>query len=314
MINALEAIHYFKLRNNMLVVIQNSASKNSSQMKNLIHEHNWDEIILIENKKSKFFNYIKLIHYLKKIQFNFMIIGDLGNVTKAILANVNKKIIYYIDDGAATLKDYNNYIKVGKINKNNFKEFRYILFGLKIFVKDTINMFTYLDLEPSKIKVINHNFNYFKNKLIKDFTHSENIYFLGQPLEGYIKEETYINYLTSLIRKFPNKKIIYMSHRSENTSQKHQVKALENDLFKFVENEMPVELYFLNNKIVPNTIISFFSSALSTLETIYNISEVYYIFIPREVSNNFYNYDNTLKPYYDTIKKNQLLLVDTAIN
>ncbi|MEA2018174.1 MAG: hypothetical protein U9N59_06975, partial [Campylobacterota bacterium] len=239
MINAFEAIDYFKLTNNILIVVENATSKNVLQIHNLIQQHNWIEVIIIQHGKSKFFQYLKLIHYLKKIQFNFMIIGDLGNVTKAILANVNKKIIYYIDDGAATLKDYNNYIKVGKINKNNFKEFRYILFGLKIFVKDTINMFTFLDLEPSEIKVIKHNFNYFKNKLIKDFTHSENIYFLGQPLEGYIKEETYINYLTSLIRKFPNKKIIYMSHRSENTSQKHQVKALENDLFKFVENEMP---------------------------------------------------------------------------
>lgn len=54
-----------------------------------------------------------------------------------------------LDEGTSTIVDYETKIKQNKLDKYGYKEFKFLLAGLRIKFKDTMqNFFTYYDFEP----------------------------------------------------------------------------------------------------------------------------------------------------------------------
>ncbi|HUH42318.1 MAG TPA: hypothetical protein VLZ29_04310 [Sulfurimonas sp.] len=301
-INAMEAIEHFQLENNILVLIYNRMKSNTEQMNLVLDTQKFTNIIHIHEKlKTKYFEYVKLIRKLKKENYNYLFVGELGISYKTIIANTKKEKVFLLDDGTATINYYNKFIQYNKYNKYNFREIRFLFSGLNIKVRDKINLFTYFDLVPLHgIDVVKNNLSYLNSNILNNFKKDETIlYFIGQPIEGTIAFDIYQNSINYLIKKF-NKKIIYVPHRSENKEQQDKLLlSIDAEMFEIINPNMPLELYFLKNNIYPLHIVSFFSTALVTLtilfkecksnsirikETVENqkritkINEVYFIF------------------------------------
>lgn len=282
-INCLEAIEYFNLENNILVLIYNNTDNTNSQMEKIASMYSWKEVIRVnqEKKKSKMLDYVKLIKQLKKKAYNYVFFSNYGSVQRIILSNLNMQNLYFVDDGVETLNRYQEIFVKDGINKFRLKLARFWLFRLKTSIKNKINFFTYFDLEPfDGSEVIKNDLDNFQNKYLKDMEHDNNIYILGQPLvkSGLLKTEHYFEYIDLLVNKY-NQKIVYIPHRTEVISDR--LKSYENENFEIRDINMPVELYFLENGIYPNHIISFLTTAFFTLKKLYHDTKLSYIYIPR---------------------------------
>lgn len=284
-INAYEASQYFATKNNILVLIHNSTINNTDQTRKIVEMLNvWDEIIEIENKNTKFFQYVKLVKKLKKSVYENIFIGGFSTLHKIILANLKYKEAYVIDDGTATLaiqssvKDYFNKRPL------NGRELRFLFFLLKTKIQKKIHYFTFFNLPNLNNElVIKHKFEHTKKLYHISNTINDNVlYFLGQHLvqEGCCSREVYMHYLNQIVQKYPEKKIIYIPHRSENILD--EIKELESQKFQIHKNEIPIELFFLSKGIYPSNIASFISTALYTLSTIFPDSNVESFLIPME--------------------------------
>lgn len=286
-INAIEAVNYFKLTNSTLILIHNRSLVNTEQMKRLIDIVSWEKIIHIEESyKSKFFKYLGVIKYLKKQPYKYVFLGELGISYKIIIANIKKEKVFLLDDGTATVDYYNKFIRQDKYNKYNFREIRFLFFGLKIKIRDKINLFTYFNLEPvNENQVIRNELAYLRmNYLDKAKKDSDVIYFIGQTSEVFMNIDMYIKDIENLIIKF-NRKIVYIPHRSESKEQENAVLSIKSNLFTIKKLELPLELYFLYNNIYPLHIISYFSTALVTLSILFKECKAEYI----KVSKNSIN-------------------------
>ena len=252
--------------------------------------YQWDEIIDIEySKSSSIFKYINVLKYLKKYRYKYIFISKLEVVPKIVIPNVEKEKVFLLDDGVMTISIYENNIKTNKINKYDFKELRFLFFGLNVKIKDKINLFTYFDLEPvSGMKITKNELNFLKDIYFKDAKkEDETIYFLGHPSSKYIDDDSYLNSLVELTKRF-NKKIVYIPHRGENKEAKDiLLSMMDTGLFSIKDINMPVELYFLENKIYPSQVISYYSTALITLKIIYKECDI--SFIPIAKSNDINN-------------------------
>ena len=97
---------------------------------------------------------------------------------------------------------------------------------------------------------------------------SEESYLIGTPVvEDYIVDkQIYLNYLNNISEYLRSEKIIYVPHRREKNPK---LEVITNQYgFKIKRLDLPVELYFCINKIVPKNIISFFSTSLYILNKI----------------------------------------------
>lgn len=280
LINAIEAIKHFKLSNNILVIVHRSLEANRIQMNKLRDLYQWEKIIDIEySHHTSIFKYINLVKYLKKYSYKYIFISKLEVVPKIVIPNVTKEKVFLLDDGVLTISIYENQIKKNKINKYNFKELRFLFFGLKIKIKDKINLFTYFDLRPTdSIEIIKNELNFLKETYLEGANRdSSTIYFLGHPSGKYISDYDYIESVFNLVKQY-GKKVVYIPHRGESKRMKEIFSSADNPLFDVREIHMPVELYFLENKIYPSHVIAYYSTALITLNMIYK--ECKFNFIP----------------------------------
>jgi len=316
LINAIEAVKYFKLENNILVLVHRSRESNKKQMQEIIDLYEWEEIIEIPySSTSSMLKYVKLVKYLKTYVYNYIFIAKLEVIPKLVLPNVKKEKVFLLDDGTFTIAIYEKQIKNNILNKYNFKELRFLFFGLKIKIRDTINLFSYFDLEPSNgNEVIKNSLDYLREtylqeSMLKDFSKDDEvIYFLGQPLEALIDTELYKNSVESIIRKF-NKKVIYICHRGESKETQDILSTIDKSSFELLDIGMPVELYFLYNKIYPTHIISYCSTAVTTVEMLYEDCKSNYIQMRvNEGNRKKYNVDH--KYYYETFDKSRILTFD----
>lgn len=312
-INAIEAIEYFNLKNNILVLIYGASEINKIQMEQLIESARWKNIIHIENKsKSKYFQYINLIKKLKKNRYKYVFLGELGIIHKITIPNVIKEKVFLLDDGTATLEYYKKNIKTNKYNKYNFREIRFLFLGLKIKIRDKVNLFTYFDLKPVHgIEVIKNDLSYLKKTYIKNTKKDgDTIYFIGQQVEhlNIMTLDTYKTILSQLMNKF-NKNIIYIPHRAEAEDFIASIASIDNPLLMVQKINQPIELYFLENKIYPLHVISYFSTALTTLGMIYEDTIINVIKMPEDTNNKHF-FDFFLREYYASTDENKFITYD----
>jgi|GEM_PF-1003687 len=290
-LNAIEAMKAFETKNNILLLMYDTKMNNidAQQKKDLIVKNDWEKIIEYDlgtvKKNIRLFSQVKLIKRLKEFKYNYIISGEEGTFNRILFANLISNSIYLVDDGTATiltyLKEKDNYYSKLPFTKR-LKYIRYMLFGLKYINKNKIIFFTTFNIESTEnIKVVKHNFNYLKSKIEKE-NKCSNIYFLGQSLvsAGYLEQKSYIEYIEKVISYYSNKNIIYIPHRSEIINKDYN--KFINERFQIIESVGPIETTFINNKIYPQIIISFFSSALFTLEKIFPDSNILSIEIDKE--------------------------------
>jgi len=302
LINSLEAIEYFNLKNNILVIIYNNTNNTNTQMDNLISMYEWKEIIRVneKQKRSKYFEYIAFVKKLKNTKYNYLFFSNLGSIHKLLLANIKREKTIYLDDGVETITRYKKVFVPNKLNQLKFRQLRFLLAGLKVHIKDNIDLFTYFDLEPFRnSKIIKNTLLNFQKKYLIDTQVDNNIYFLGQPLvkTNLLKEEDYFLYLDYVLSLYDDK-IIYIPHRTEIISDR--LNSYVSSKFEIRDINMPIELYFLEQKIYPNHIISFMTTALFTLSTMYKKTKFSYVYIPKE---KILERQDDIQGAYDFIEK-----------
>ena len=311
LINAVEAVHFFKLENIVLVITFNGLLSNNIQIEEQISSLRCEEIIKIyPSSVSKFLQYLKLIKYLQKYKFEKLFIGELGSAFRIILANIDKEKVFLLDDGTATIVDYERSIKINKINRYSLKELRFLTFGLKIKVKDKINLFTYYNLEKLPgFEVIKNNLEYMKKDFVlNNIDYDDTIFFFGQPSEIFSDKKELELYLYKIVNKFSDKKIFYIPHRSQTKDEINNI-MLVNKNIKILEINMPVERYFLDNGIYPKYAISYISTALTTTKILFPECNVNYTKIKNpNLHLNDMKYLNYLYYYFEKDQINELVL------
>ena len=270
-INAIEAIHRFKCENNILVInYKPSQGKNNSQMDDLVGYHKWDEVIKVGfgDRRSKFLIYVKLIKRLRKVQYDHVFVAGFTSAIYTILANLKKNKLFIIDDGVGTIAAYNYTFAPNKPMRLRLKHVRFWLFGIRTKFKDRVNLFTYFNLKPLPHVSVEHNsLSWFKKEHTSGSTVDNAVYFLGLPHEDGENHQEYAKILDKFIQS-QELKVIYVPHRYEKIRE--SLKSVFNRFDVEVRQlGMPVEMYFLTNKIIPHTVAGVASSAFFTLAFLY---------------------------------------------
>ena len=301
LINAIEAKEHFQTTHNILVLM-NANPTNDKQMQTVLALSQWDDIITYtpKNKKSTLFAQIKLIKRLKNHHYHRLFSGDFGTFNQVIISNLNADELFMIDDGTMSIEIHKRLYHPSKPKfSKQLKLLRYKLFGLSTTVQQTINFFTCYNLaQIDNEQIVPNDYEYLQS-VFQPKNQDDNIYLLGQNIDNkWMKLGKYIEYLQHL-KSFYAGKIIYMPHRHEIISD--ALKALFDDRFVLQHNDIPIEIYFLEKEIYPTHIVSFTSSALFTLNKIYNRAKIDAIYIHQEDLMTMHDFVSSCYTFYEPL-------------
>lgn len=268
-LNAYEAIAHFDLKNNVFLIVQNHLDKNNVQMRDMLAMCEYEELIEMPPSKSNYFRYVALTRKLKKHAYNFIFFGNLGSFQKLLLANLEYGKSYLLEDGTSTLVFHKELCE--EKQPISWRDMRFLFSGLHIKRKKPVAYFTIFDLErKGEEEILQHGFNCLKKAKCDVFASVEEVYFLGQCFVSadVVSYEAYLYYLQRVKNDFLNEKIVYIPHRAETITT--ELRTLEDEHFRILENNMPIEMYFISNKIKPKYVVSFYSTALFTLAKIFD--------------------------------------------
>jgi len=259
---ALEAIDYYKVSEYRLV-IRLSNKENETQLIKMIDD------LEVDKAKITFITGYKYGTLLKKIlEFKFLmwlffnknkytvfLLGDYHSGYLSLLRRVclkDKKVIY-LDDGSSTIRA-----------NNSFTEDKFF------------DWFTIYDLKklPKQI-IVQHDFPYLRSKIQKSVLSRNNTtIILGDKFyeAGLLTRDNSNKIMQQLMHKLIGEKVIYMAHRGESVEKLDYLR--ERYKISVIKNDFPIELYGFYTKELPKQVVSFFSTALFSLQKIYPEIEV----------------------------------------
>lgn len=197
-------------------------------------------------KRIRTSTYFKLVYLFSFKNIDNFIIGHLEDNHMLFVSKILRyKKIFLVDDGFSTLKDYFNYTS----SKNKIRYPKELIF------------YSIFDFEKDKHHIKNR-LNVFKtnNKKISD-----EVYFIGQPMEEIIG----LNYYYSVLKKINvlNPNFTYVAHRRDS---KIKLLYIKNNLnIKVLELNEIIELFLIKSKSIPKKIISFYSTSLVVLSIMF---------------------------------------------
>ena len=213
------------------------------QILNTANYLNIEKIYLIKRIPVLTYFYL-LLFFLSKTE-NF-IFGNLQDNYMLFLSKlISYKNIILVDDGISTINSY-KYYKSKDYNTNKYPT--------KLF------FFSIFDLEDNDF-LIKNNFEYiFKAEKII----SEDVYFIGQPMENILGEIEYYRILSMV--KMLNPNMIYIAHRRDSNKKLLYISDMGITVLKLTEI---IELYLIKSISLPRKVISFYSTALITLKLLF---------------------------------------------
>jgi len=334
-INAIEAMNFYGLKNNILLVIYPINRKNIFD--NIIEVKYWDKILFFEREEESLLNrnitkyfkwlnrckeFIKLVDELDSTYkyFDKLLIGNYIYETMLHIGNrLNSGEIILLDDGNATIDIANFRIKGIQI----FQTKRYsIKSKFRVYIKKLffnyltegflkVTYFTIYDIPILNDDKINKN----PYKYIKSFYTAKKqkdiVFFLGGSLveNNIVKIENYFRFLLFVRQYFTNYQIEYIKHPGEHLIEIE--KFLKMNEIIIVKPDLPFELYLMKLDKHPKIISGFLSTALINVSEIYGSIFKYILFeIPdgliafnrRVWAKNIYNNFHKDKNKFDLIK------------
>ena len=224
---------------------------------------------IIGRKVFQYFLLKKLIRKLRNPEI--IVIGNFFSDPHLFFLNeINNGKIIVLDDGL------NSKLIVNSLDKRNYTFFKNIfiqLFRLNLDFPKRFSIFTIFDLNSNNhnVKIEKNQLNDFK-KNIKNFKKENIILLIGQPfVELKILDEFfYFSIINKINRKFPN--LIYIPSRKENDRNLYKMKKQYG--INILRTNINIEHYILNKKIIPKSIIGFTSTALVSLNKLFNQEKV----------------------------------------
>lgn len=216
--------------------------------------------------------------------------------------------IIYLDDGTSTIAIFNR-----QINANLIFKIKKAIISLNLFLKG-IKGFRYYftlfsDIKTKQFICLENKFSLMKE--IKSQNIPTDVYIVGTNINRFcdvfnIQISDFISQLEllfkNLIDKYIAKKIIYIPHgRDTNTNIVNLCKAYKIEYRKL---DVAIEYYMFKERIFPEAVYGFTSTALFNLKKMYPKTSVYNIRI--KGNNSHYNQlYNTISEYY---KKHEIVL------
>ncbi len=266
LLNAFEAINEFPAKNNTLFVRFSGSTGNDAQLKSTL-----DIIKLPKNVEVKTFtinatnrsiyDVLKIVFFWVRIIFinrieGFVFVGDYRSRFLQLVIHISSKTIL-LDDGLSTIHIQDSF------TKNRF-----------------LNWFTIFDLTPFHGQKIFKNRFKFLNAFVENRNSSKKkvLLFIGSKLseENIISEDENVELVTKIAQKYSNQQITYIAHRTESNKKLHRIETIKN--IEIIKLNYPLELLPLFGDFSPFLILSFFSTALITLEKIFKVETVAYRF------------------------------------
>lgn len=294
LINALEAKQRFPSAINILILTINHSGGINQQISSILKQENWEEEYIYQINTYQRGANSQYIKTLKLIKSEF----EIANLFIGHFRIFNQQIAFYylkpdkfflLDDGVATTTTQTLYLSKSKMEYDAplpsliKKYIKFLIRGIVCkFPYDLYkytNLFTsYRFLKPhsKKQEVLYHSFEYFSSvyKSSTIPTISDTIYFIGQPCGPFCRDEKEYISLFKNIKSFLCKNdyhIVYIAHKLDS---KEFLDKLSQSQWEIKNLDQIIEIYLLTQKIKPIKIISFVSSALFNLATLFPDTEI----------------------------------------
>lgn len=272
LINAIEAVRFFNFES-YRIYIRYSGQKNSDlQIDKILEKFSIDSNILvktyIKSSRRNIYDLINFVFFYVKFlldgcMVDRILIGNYDSIfLKPLILFFNKKKIILLDDGSKTISIQDRFS-----DSNN------------------INLFTIFNVDKKKNQSVFINKYKVLNEVLKNTrcVKKDSILFIGAKLAeaNLMSNSEYIMYVTQ-VASIIEQPMIYVPHRGENINKLESISSISNVRIKYLE--YPIELYAFEEGEIPKKVLSFYSTALYTINRLYPSIEV--------VAYKF-NYSNT---------------------
>lgn len=267
LINFKEYISIFNIYEYKLIILT-FIKKEQDQILNCAKILNIHDYILIN--KYRIFQYFRLKNYAK-LKFDRLIIGNFFSDPHLFLYNKsNPKSLVVLDDGinASLISEFYN-SKSRIIKRSEIKNFFFKFFKINTTYPKKFHLFSSIEnaIGINQVKIVKNNF-LFLSSLFCHSKNDTNTYFIGQPFVelNICSKKKYLSSLSEISKKHKN--IIYIPSRKESEQNLNHINSsLGINIFK---TETNIELFFIENKLIPKKVLGFNSTALLTLNKIFN--------------------------------------------
>jgi|GEM_PF-5174184 len=292
------------------------------QLKIVIDEEEWDTVVYRPEKqwgmpqsttaeKLKYAIYARFYmdRILKRVQpQDDIFVGNIRNsICRYILSKTHYNKQYILDDGLATI----NYIKNNSDsgNKITFKNMVFGMFlpGNKINHKKITFFSIYEHMDFSPFRFVKNDLKALKSVYNEVEWKPENVVlFIGQylPKANIITKQHYFDVVNKIIslEKEKGYKVVYITHRNDD--------IVLPDSWDVLKGSLPVELLLTELKTTPKRIWSFYSTALTNLQILFeNKSICLYIKPPekwisskhKKSIETVYSYLESVEPLYGKV-------------
>lgn len=251
---AYEAIKIEEQSDYFLLIRQTGRGSNDKHLLTCVEKLGLNYHLIIVRTDKVVFDLLKNMFFLINIlsrSYNKTYFGSYySSFLKLISKFSQQNEIFYLDDGAATLRAQN------EIKSKNL----------------AVNWFTFFNLNPiDGQKIYKHNFGSLKD-ILENKEKGLN-YFIGQPYGKMINfsKEIYLSCLKEISKDYSKESpLIYIPHRVEDISI---LKEVENIHILYLDT--PVEMFFvLDSEYKPKRIYSCYSTALFSLKGIFPCAQI----------------------------------------
>ena len=263
----------------------------------------YDLTLNIELKGYPIIQYFKLYFLSQKIKnCKNLLMGNFFSDPHLFFSNlISKQKTVVVDDGmiVSSIPDFIGSNK--KIIKTSFIK---KIFNKKFFYPKKIDLFSIFPVAEHRYISLKKNNLSFLSSMMRTKKTSSTIMIIGQPFVEHkmISLEHYTRIIQTIKSDYKNHKLVYFPSRKELPKKINNLRKICNmDIIKSVNN---IEIHLLKNKFIPKKIIGFTSSALITINTIFNSGSN--LIDIRSLKVNFSNKrlsDKVITRMYDTLYK-----------
>lgn len=301
LLNFKEYILKYNIKDYKLIVLS-FVKKEQKQLLEAIKLLKIDKFILLT--KFRFLQYYYLSLF-SNLTYNRIIIGNIFSDPHLYLFNRSKiKELTVLDDGINTSL-ISEYFKTNErlLKKTFFKQIIFKLLRINVSYPKKFELFTFIekDLKIPNIKVTENNFSYLDSK-IKGFNQDKNNYFIGQPFVelNITSKQNYYKYISRISKQYDN--LIYIPSRKESNAKINEInKKLD---IEILYSDINIELFFIKNKLIPKRVLGFTSSALITLNKMFNSKYKLIEVVSFKIKFDGKRFtDNLISKYYEKLTK-----------
>nr|VVV02830.1 hypothetical protein AW0309160_00155 [Aliivibrio wodanis] len=276
-----EARLHYKTKNNTLVIVEQDVERGKKNMEYILDKTVWDEIISIPRSQRT----LRIPRVINKIKnknkkIERLILSEYhGWRSNLFMANFPSAELIYIDDGSATLIEYEELIVTKKpyqrkrllndllIRFQKIKPATYIPFN------KNLEIFTIFNLKKNHCKITKNNMEGLRKNLLTEnsFNIESPIGFIGEANvdagKDCIKLSDYLKEINKILDN-TTKDIVYFPHRMETKKIRDKIESINR--IKYHNSTMPLELEISKSNLSLSKLIGYSSTALYTLSIIYN--------------------------------------------